>query len=39
MKPGTGIGAKAYDIAGIGRYFRLEENQAEHRRAIVNPVK
>ena len=35
----TGIGAKAYDITGIGRYFRLIENKTEHRPIIVNSVK
>jgi hypothetical protein len=31
MKLGTRVGTKAYDIAGIGRYFRLKENKTEHR--------
>ena len=39
MQLGTGVCTKAYDIAGIGRYFGLIKNQAEHRTAIVNPMK
>ena len=31
MKPGASVGAQADDIAGIGRYLRLEQHHMEHR--------
>ena len=30
MQLRTGIGAQAYDVARIGRYFRLVEDDVEH---------
>jgi hypothetical protein len=38
VQPGTGVGTKAYDIAGIGRYLRLKEDQAEHDRLHFAPA-
>ncbi len=30
MEPGTGIGAQAYNVAGVGRNFGLVEDDVEH---------
>jgi hypothetical protein len=34
MEFGTGIGAQANDVAGIGRNFRLVEDNGEHGRRV-----
>lgn len=30
MEPCAGIGAESNDVAGVRRYFRLEEDDVEH---------
>jgi hypothetical protein len=30
MEPCPGIGGEADDVAGVGRYFRLEKDDVEH---------
>ena len=31
MQTDTGIRAKPYNVAGVGRNFRFEQNQVEHK--------
>ena len=31
----AGVGAKAYDIAGIGRNFRLMQNNIKHKQPLL----
>ncbi len=32
MQGGAGVGGQAHDVAGVGRYFRLEQSNIQHSR-------